>query len=127
MKRFCNIRAIALIMILLVAAVALSVKSLPSASGAQGVQSYVLTTPGQWGDAQNAAVIKAGGGVTFSNFETGIGIVASSDPDFLDRVQVSKLFTDVVLDQVVEWQPPTQTVELNEAAVTPGDETFSML
>src|SRR5262249_34664575 len=36
----------------------------------------------------------------------------------------SNKFTDVAPDLVVRWQPPIQTVELNEAAVTPGDETF---
>src|SRR3989442_1267221 len=125
MKHFCNVRAIALIMVLLFAAVAISVKSLPSASGAQAeqAQAYVLTA-GQWNDAQNDAVKAAGGSVTFSHGASGIATVTSSAPDFLERALASKSFTDVAADQVVQWQMPTQTVELDEAAVTPGDETF---
>jgi len=125
MKHFCNVRAIALIMILLVAAVAIIVKSLPSASGAQATeQTYVLMAAGQWGGEKDAAVSAAGGVVTFRHLESGIGIVASSAPDFPDRARASNQFTEVTPDQVVQWQPHTQTVELNEAAVTPGDETF---
>jgi subtilisin family serine protease len=122
MKHFCNVRAIALIMILLGGAVAISVKSLPSASGAQAV-TYVLTAP-QWGPDQTAAVNAARGVVTFSHPATGFALVASDDPGFLDQVQASKVFTDAIPDLTVQWQPPTQTVELNEAAATPGDEPF---
>jgi subtilisin family serine protease len=123
MKRFYNIRVIALIMVLLVAAVAISVKSLPSASGAQAEQGYVLTA-GQWGPEEDDAVSAAGGVLTFSHRQTGIGIAISADPAFLDRALASKKFTDAIPDLTVQWQPPTQTVELNEAAVTPGGETF---
>lgn len=123
MKHFCNIRVIAPILVLLLAAVAISMRPLPSASGAQAEQTYVLTAA-QWGDAQNAAVNEAGGVVTFSHHDGGIGLATSSDPDFLDRALASNKFTDVAADQVVQWQMPTQTVELGESAVTPGDETF---
>jgi lantibiotic leader peptide-processing serine protease len=123
MKHFCNIRIIGLIMVLLFVAVAISMRSLPSASGAQAEQTYVLTAGG-WGDEQNAAVVQAGGVVTFSHGQTGIAMVASSAPDFLDRALASNKFTDVTADEVVQWQMPTQTVDLDESAVTPGDETF---
>jgi subtilisin family serine protease len=123
MKHFCNIRMIAPIMVLVFATVAISISSLPSASGAQVEQAYVLMA-GQWDDAKNAAVNEAGGVVTFSHPDTGIGIVRSSAPDFLDRALASNEFTHVAADQVVQWQMPTQTVELEESAVTPGDETF---
>jgi lantibiotic leader peptide-processing serine protease len=125
MKHFSNIRVSALVTILLFlfAAVAISIKSVPSASGAQPEQTYVLTAA-QWGDAQNAAVSGAGGVVTFSHRQGGFAIVTSSASDFLDRALASNKFDDVGLDQIVQWQKPAQTFELEENAVTPGDETF---
>src|SRR5262245_31564718 len=123
MKHFRNIRLIAPIMVLLLATVAISISSLPSASGAQAPQAYVLMA-GQWDDTKNAAVNEAGGVVTYSHPDTGIAIVSSSAPDCLDRALASNEFTHVAADQVVLWQMPTPTVELEESAVTPGDETF---
>jgi subtilisin family serine protease len=78
----------------------------------------------QWGDAQNAAVYEAGGVVNYSHPDTGFGMVSSSDPDFLNRALASNKFDDVIPDEIVQWQMPTPTVELEENAVTPGDETF---
>jgi len=43
--------------------------------------------------------------------------IRSSAPDFLDRALASNAFTDTAVDQVVQWQMPTQTVELEETAV----------
>jgi subtilisin family serine protease len=125
MKYFCNVRVITLVTILLFlfTFVAMTLKPAPAASGAQSVQSYVLTTAGEWGDEQNAAVSAAGGVVTFSNRDSGIATATSDSADFLDRVLASNKIGGAV-DQVVEWQLPTQTVELDETAVTPGNETF---
>jgi len=125
MKRFFNNRVFALVMILLVlfAVVAVSLRPVPAVSGAQSEKAYVLMAP-QWGAEQDAAVSDAGGVVTFSNGQTGIGMARSASPEFLDRVSASNKFTSADADQVVQWQPPIQTVELEETAVTPGNETF---
>jgi lantibiotic leader peptide-processing serine protease len=123
MKRLCKIGIIALIMLVLFAGVAITMKSLASASGLQAEQTYVLTA-GQWSDQQNAAASEAGGVVTFSHRKSGIGVVTSLAPDFLDRALASGTFTGGGADQVVQWQMPTQTMEFGEAGVTPGDETF---
>jgi subtilisin family serine protease len=93
-------------------------------SGAQAEQTYVLMSPGLWGDKEAAAVGAAGGVVTFSHSQSGIAFVSSGNPDFPASALASNNFTAVEADQVVQWQMPTQTVELDEAAVTPGDETF---
>src|SRR5262249_21847014 len=121
----CNIRVIAVITVLLFAAVAISIKSVPSASGAQTAeQSYVLMTPVTWGAPENDAVFAAGGTVTSSYPQVGIAMVTSSSPGFLDAAMASKRFSDGALDTVVQWQKPGPTFELEESAVTPGDETF---
>lgn len=123
MMRFYKMRVIALITVLLIAGAAIGVKTVPTASGAQEERTYVLTA-GNWGAEQTAAVTEAGGIVTFNHDQTGIAVVTSSAPDFLDRARTSNKFGNVDLDQVVQWQQPIQTVELEENAVTPGDETF---
>lgn len=126
MRHLRSVRVIVLLTILLFAAAALSalsMKSLPSAAGAQAETSYVLTA-GQWGDEQTAAVAAAGGVVTYSHRQTGIAVVSSSAPDFLERALASGKFSDATADQVVQWQIPTPTVELSANVVTPGDETF---
>src|SRR5262245_50485203 len=114
MKHFRNIRLIALVTVLLFAAVTISVRPLHPALGAQAPQAYVLTTAGEWGPEEDAAVRAAGGGVTFSHSKSGIGMVTSVDPGFLGSALASKKFTDVAPDLDVRWQPQTQTVELNE-------------
>jgi subtilisin family serine protease len=98
-------------------------KSLPSASGAQVVQTYILSAP-QWGAEQDAAVSAAGGVITYSHGGSGVGIATSTAPDFQDRALASKKFSDVGIDQVVQWQKPLPETPLVDAAVTPGDETF---
>jgi subtilisin family serine protease len=125
MKHFYTNRVFALVMILLFlfAVVAVSLRPVPAVSGAQSDQAYVLTAP-QWGAEQDAAVSDAGGVVTFRHGQTGIGMVTSSAPDFLDRVAASNKFIDATRDQGVQWQMPTESVELDETAVTPGNETF---
>jgi lantibiotic leader peptide-processing serine protease len=125
MKHFCNIRVISLatILLLLLAVIAMSRRPVPAVSGAQGPKTYVLES-GQWGADQAAAVSAAGGVVTFSHPETGIAMATSDDPDFLASAEASNKFASVTLDQDVQWQEPMQSVELEESAVTPGNETF---
>jgi len=97
-------------------------RTIRSASGAQAEKTYVLSAA-NWGVEQTAAVADAGGVVTFSH-QTGFALVTSSAPDFLERAQASNKFSDVAADLMVKWQEPIQSVELNENAVTPDDETF---
>lgn len=80
--------------------------------------SYVLTA-GTWGQEQDAAVAAAGGSVVWSHGRTGIAVVTSDAPGFLDTVQGSSAFQTATLDFEVQWQP-----DLPEQAITPGDETF---
>src|SRR5688572_11300360 len=125
MKHFCNTRVISLatILLLLLAVIAMSRRPVPAVSGAQPVKSYVLES-GQWGSDQAAAVSAAGGVVACSNPDRGIAIVYSDATDFLQRAEASNKFISVTPDQVVQWQEPVQSVELEESAVTPGNETF---
>lgn len=96
----------------------------PGPVGAQSVQTYVLTTAGEWGVVQDAAVASAGGMVSFSHGRTGIGIVTSGAPNFLKRAMSTGAFDRGAKDLSVVWQPPTREGGMIEAAVTPGDETF---
>jgi lantibiotic leader peptide-processing serine protease len=125
MKYFCNIRVLSLatILLLLLAVIAMSRRPIPAVSGAQAEQAYVLEAKGQWSPQETAAVTAAGGDVTFSNPETGIAIVTSNASDFLQRAEASNKFT-VTPDEVHQWQEPIQSIELEESAVTPGNETF---
>ncbi len=100
--------------------------SLSSASGEEAEKTYILTA-GKWGKQQDTAAIMAGGTVVFSHGETGIGIVVSSVPDFLERALASHAFIEGAEDMRIEWQPPIEVVKFDEADVTPGDETFFFL
>jgi lantibiotic leader peptide-processing serine protease len=84
---------------------------------------YVVSAS-QWGPVQDAAVRAAGGTVTFGHEGTGLGIVESDAPDFAVRLLASGVVSRVDEDMMVQWQAPVQSVELDESAVTPNDETF---
>lgn len=99
---------------------------LSPASGEQAEKTYVLTA-GKWGNRQNTAVIMAGGTVTFSHRETGVGIAVSSTPNFLELALASRAFTDVALDMMVEWNLPMEVVKFGDAGITPSDETYFFL
>jgi subtilisin family serine protease len=96
----------------------------PSFSESSVANTYLLTA-GKWNQEQTDAVEAAGGNVTFSHRASGIGIAASDDPDFLDKVLASGLISAGQADEMVEWQPNTQVAE--EVSVTPGDETFYLM
>jgi len=84
---------------------------------------YILTAP-RWKAKQTAAVEQAGGTVTFSHEESGIGVVTASAPDFLAIVLKNRAITGGSIDMMIPWQPPTEFVRFEETAITPGDETF---
>lgn len=84
---------------------------------------YVLTSP-NWGAAEDAAVIAAGGTVHYSH-RSGIAVVSAESPDFVNLATAASRFQSVTEDMVVQWQMPTQVVEIEDSAVTPNNETFS--
>jgi subtilisin family serine protease len=85
---------------------------------------YVLTAS-NWGSKQTAAVEAAGGTVVFSHGSAGIGIVTSSAPDFLARVQASNAFQTAAEDMMVQWQMDTPVQDAPaEQAVNPTNDTY---
>lgn len=100
----------------------LAVLSLPASALAQ--QTYVISARA-WGPAQAAAVAEAGGTVVFGHDGAGVGVATSSAPDFAARLRASNAITSVEADQVVQWQMPTATVDVDEAFTNPlNDDTF---
>jgi len=91
-------------------------------SGGTG-DTYMLVA-GNWTAQQTKAVEAAGGSILYAHPGTGLGAVTSPDPEFLENVLASKAFSYGFADESVVWQQPIETVELDPAAVTPGDETF---
>src|SRR5512139_3961555 len=77
----------------------------PVPAGAQSEQTFVLTAD-QWGVAQDAAVALAGGRVSFSHGQSGIGVATSGSPGFLKRALASGAFSRGAEDMMVQWQPP---------------------
>jgi subtilisin family serine protease len=90
---------------------------------AHAQEQYVVTAP-RWSAEQTAAVTAAGGTLVFSHDRTGVAVVRSSAPDFLSRVRASRAITSADPDMVVQWQNPVATVELDDAAVNPANDTF---
>ncbi|MDH3254558.1 MAG: S8 family serine peptidase [Acidobacteriota bacterium] len=69
-------------------------------------ETYVLEA-GTWGAAQTRTVERAGGKIVWRHSPTGIGVVRSENPRFLERVRASGRFRLVEKDVMVEWvQPP---------------------
>ena len=93
------------------------------ASATAADQSYVLQAGGRWSDAQTRAVRAAGGTVTFSHGDTGIGVATSANPNFLRDAQASKAFATVTADRMVQWQKPVQNVEFDQDVVDPNPPT----
>jgi len=92
-------------------------------AGWAAADDYVLTA-GQWGSAQTAAVAAAGGTVKWAHGEAGVGVAVSSNAAFLSKVLAGGAFQYAGKDTITRWQPPVRTAGLEQAAVTPGDETF---
>jgi lantibiotic leader peptide-processing serine protease len=86
---------------------------------------FVLTAP-NWGSKQTAAVKAAGGTVVYSHGQAGIGVVTSSAPDFLTRVQASNVFQTAAEDMMVQWQQdtPVEVASGLDSAVNPADDTL---
>ena len=100
--------------------VAVALASFASASATD----YVLMS-GTWTSAQTAAVQAAGGTVVFAHGKSGVGMATSNAPDFLSRVIASGVFSRAAEDQMVQWQPRTTDISVEETAViNPADDTF---
>jgi len=93
-----------------------------AAAPALAQQTYILSAP-RWGQAQTDAVVAAGGAVTFSHEDAGIAVATSSDPEFLARVLTSGAIARGAADEVIELPVP-RVVSVEEAGITPLDETF---
>jgi len=102
-----------------VATFVLAVASLASAEP----RTYVVSAA-RWGAAQEAAVAAAGGRVSFQHDGAGLAVVTSDNADFAAALSASGAVQRVDEDMVVQWQQPTNTVELDEAAVNPNNDTF---
>lgn len=96
--------------------------ALSSLAGAEP-KTYVVSAS-RWGAAQNAAVAAAGGQVVFQHDGAGLAVVTSEGPDFAAALSASGAVQRVDEDMVVQWQQPTNTVVLDEAAVNPNNDTF---
>jgi subtilisin family serine protease len=86
---------------------------------AQEPQSYVLEAAGKWTKAHAQAVKAAGGVLTFSHEDTGIGVATSVNPGFAAQVATLGKFSAVTPDMIVKWQQPKTAGELEETAVVP--------
>ena len=95
-----------------------------ASNGAYEPKTYVLSA-GQWEQNQNNAVNAAGGTIVFSHRQTGIAVITSDNPNFLDQMFASGTISGGAEDVIIQWQPPVREVMLEENAVTPGDETFA--
>ncbi len=126
MKFFYGFRFKLLISAFLIVALVVVIGVFSPISGEDAQNTYILTA-GKWGNKQNRAVVKAGGAVTFSHAATGVGVAVSSAPDFLKKALDSNAFTEGAQDMMIEWQPRTEAVMFENAAVTPSDETFFFL
>ena len=88
------------------------------AAHASAEQTYLLTAP-TWGAAQTQAVVAAGGTVTFSHAETGIGTARSDNPGFLAQVLKSGRITRGELDATIQWQQPVPYETLDATFTNP--------
>jgi subtilisin family serine protease len=97
-----------------------------TAAAAQERGSYVLEAAGKWTAAHTRAVQAAGGSLSFSHEDTGIGVATSANPGFVAQVATLAKFSAVTPDMMVQWQKPTRTVSLEEAGVpaNPADTFF---
>ncbi|MBP1603407.1 MAG: peptidase and subtilisin kexin sedolisin [Acidobacteria bacterium] len=94
-----------------------------TAAAAQERESYVLEAAGKWTAAHTRAVQAAGGSLSFSHEDTGIGVATSSNRGFAAQVAALAKFSAVTLDMMVQWQQPQETVTIEENAVEPNPPT----
>lgn len=96
----------------------------PNLHSGEGAPADYVLTAARWTSGQTSAVEVAGGTVKWSHEASGIGVATSNSQDFLERVMMRGAFTSGAIDEVVVWQPRTQSVPVDEAGITENDETF---
>ena len=96
-----------------------------TAAAAQERESYVLEAAGKWTAAHTRAVQAAGGSLSFSHEDTGIGVATSGNRGFAAQVATLAKFSAVTPDMMVQWQQPTRTVTIEETTVVPNPPTDS--
>ena len=94
------------------------------ASGAFAEPKTYVVSAAKWGAAQNAAVTAAGGQVSFQHDGAGLAVVTSENADFAAALRASGAVQSVDEDLMVEWQAPMHTVDIDETAVNPANDTF---
>ncbi|HYN21504.1 MAG TPA: S8 family serine peptidase [Thermoanaerobaculia bacterium] len=90
---------------------------------AASAENYVLSAS-NWGAKQASAVQAAGGTIVFAHGPSGIALVTSSAPDFLQRAQASNAFHGADADMMVAWQHPVADYAIEEAVINPTNDTF---
>jgi len=83
----------------------LAAVTLTIAASAQGAQRYIVQSS-MWGAAQESAVVAAGGAVLQRHVASGVGVVESSDPNFLARIQRNSAITFADEDIHLLYQQP---------------------
>src|SRR6266545_6210502 len=86
-------------------AASLAAVSFAFAVNAQAGQRYIVQAS-TWGAAQDAAVAAAGGTLLHRHAGAGVGVVESSDPNFLSRVQLNSAITFADEDIHLLYQQP---------------------
>jgi lantibiotic leader peptide-processing serine protease len=94
------------------------------ASGAAAEPRTFIVSAAKWGAAQNAAVAAAGGQVSFQHDGAGLAVVTSENADFAASLKASGAVQSVDEDMMVQWQAPMHTVDIDESAVNPSNDTF---
>jgi len=100
-------------------AILMAVAAVVCLGAAGGAEQYVLAK-GQWKAADTAAVEAAGGQLVFAHGPTGIAMVQSDNPSFLDDVQAGGNFQFAEADLFVEWEQPPA---VEQASVDPSNDT----
>lgn len=100
----------------------LLVCALGATAGAEP-KTYVVSAA-RWGQAQSDAVAAAGGHVAYAHDGVGLAIVTSESPEFAAALRASGAVGSVDEDLVIQWQQPTPTVDVDETAVNPANDSF---
>ena len=93
-------------------------------------KTFVLNSAsGTWGADEEQAIVNAGGTVLFGHAGAGLGAATSDNPGFAKALQRSGKFTQIGIDQDVQWVSPETAMpiddDLTNEVITGGNETFS--
>jgi subtilisin family serine protease len=85
---------------------------------------FVLTAKGALGQGQLNAVQAAGGTVYYSHTGTGLVMARSDSSTFGRDVLASGSFSQALEDVVVQWTPDIKTLDFQDDAINPNDDTL---